>query len=180
MTRTGDFADEGNIVSRLYLLRHAKAVRPKPDMRDFDRSLDEQGRADAIATGEEMRRRGYIPDATICSGSLRTRETLQAVADEIDVGEVTFCDVLYSAGADGYLSLIQEYSDSGSVLVIGHNPSIESLTMALVDDGEPTARAALVQGMPTSGLAVIDFPGSLATAGSRRGYLETFLSPHRR
>ncbi|TIM64183.1 MAG: histidine phosphatase family protein, partial [Mesorhizobium sp.] len=35
----------------------------------------------------------------------------------------------------------------------------------------------LNHGFPTSGLAVVRFPGSLANAAQGTGYLEAFLSP---
>ncbi|TIV15839.1 MAG: histidine phosphatase family protein, partial [Mesorhizobium sp.] len=38
-------------MSRLYLLRHAKAGWALPGVRDFDRPLDESGKADAEAMG---------------------------------------------------------------------------------------------------------------------------------
>src|SRR5438445_2481303 len=56
----------GGWVSRLYLLRHAKAGWALPGMRDFDRPLDASGRADAEIMGTAMRSRGYIPDLTLC------------------------------------------------------------------------------------------------------------------
>ncbi|RUX92559.1 histidine phosphatase family protein, partial [Mesorhizobium sp. M7A.F.Ca.CA.004.04.1.1] len=38
-------------MSRLYLLRHAKAGWALPGMRDFDRPLDASGRSDAEMMG---------------------------------------------------------------------------------------------------------------------------------
>ncbi|RUZ11954.1 histidine phosphatase family protein, partial [Mesorhizobium sp. M7A.F.Ca.US.007.01.2.1] len=47
-------------MSRLYLLRHAKAGWALPGMRDFDRPLDASGRADAEMMGAAMRSRLYV------------------------------------------------------------------------------------------------------------------------
>jgi phosphohistidine phosphatase len=164
-------------VSRLFLLRHAKAGWASPGMRDFDRPLDASGHADAEATGAAMRTYSYVPDITLCSNAKRARETLEGIAGLTDTGRVLFLDKLYSEDAAGYLTLIQQNGNNGSVLVIGHNPMMEDLAFAVAGDGVESARAALNSGFPTSGLAVIDFPGSLASAAPGKGYLEAFVTP---
>jgi phosphohistidine phosphatase len=164
-------------VARLFLLRHAKAGWALPGVRDFDRPLETSGRADAEATGAEMRSRGYVPDITLCSNALRARETLEGVAGQADTGRVIFSDKLYSDDAAGYLTLIHQNADSGSVLVIGHNPMTEDLATAISGDGDPSAYATLGFGFPTSALAVISFPGSLKKAAPGNGYLEAFYIP---
>jgi phosphohistidine phosphatase len=124
-----------------------------------------------------MQRRGYFPDITICSNAVRARETLVGIAGQADTGRVVFTDRLYSDDATGYLELIHESADGGSVLVIGHNPMMEDLASAISGDGDPAARATLHSGFPTSGLAVIAFPGSLKKAAPGNGYLEDFYTP---
>ncbi|NGO52624.1 SixA phosphatase family protein [Allomesorhizobium camelthorni] len=167
----------GVLASRLFLLRHAKAGWAAPGMRDFDRPLDASGIADAEAMGVAMRARGYVPDLTLCSNATRARETLEGIAGNADTGRVLFSDALYSEDATGYLSIIQGHGAAGSLLVIGHNPMMEDLAMAVSGSGDDNARATLNSGFPTSGVAVIRFEGSLADAAPGRGYLENFLTP---
>jgi phosphohistidine phosphatase len=164
-------------VNRLYLLRHAKAGWALPGVRDFDRPLDAAGVADAETMGLAMRTRGYIPDLTLCSSAKRARETLAGIAGHTDTGRVQFIDALYSEDATGYLNIIRENGGYGSLLVIGHNPMMEDLAMAISGHGEEGARAALNYGFPTSGLAVVRFDGRLSDAAPGAGYLEAFLSP---
>jgi phosphohistidine phosphatase len=164
-------------VSRLYLLRHAKAGWALPGMRDFDRPLDETGHADAEIIGASMRDRGYVPNMTLCSGAVRARETLQGIAGQADTGRVVFSDKLYSEDAAGYLELIRQNAARGSLLVIGHNPMMEDLATAVSGRGDALAKATLGSGFPTSGLAVIAFPDSLGKAAPGTGYLEAFHSP---
>ncbi|RUW43696.1 histidine phosphatase family protein [bacterium M00.F.Ca.ET.141.01.1.1] len=164
-------------MSRLYLLRHAKAGWALPGMRDFDRPLDASGRADAEKMGAAMRSRSYVPDLTLCSNAKRARETLEGLAGQTDTGKVLFFDTLYSEDAAGYLRLVRDHGGSGSLLVIGHNPMTEDLAMAVSGDGGETERAMLNHGFPTSGLAVVRFPGNLAKAAQGAGYLEAFLTP---
>ena len=146
-------------------------------MRDFDRPLDGTGMSDAESIGDVMRVRAYVPDVTLCSGACRARQTLEGVAGNADTGRVIFLDKLYTEDATGYLELIQENGLHGSMLVIGHNPMIEDLAMAIASTGEPDALSTLGLGFPTSGLAVIHFENGLAKAEPGKGYLEAFHTP---
>jgi len=165
------------MVSRLFLLRHAKAAWASPGMRDFDRPLDASGIADAEATGVIMRTNGYVPELTLCSNAIRARQTLEGIAGNADTGRVLYFDDLYREDATGYLSIIRKSGNVDSLLVIGHNPMLEDLAMALAPAGEPCAQAALHSGFPTSGLAVVRFEGRLSEAVPGRGYLEAVLMP---
>lgn len=166
-------------MSKLYLLRHAKAGWALPGVRDFDRPLDASGLADAETIGRAMRARSYIPDLTLCSNAKRARQTLDGLALEghTDTGRVLFLDTLYSEDAAFYLNLIRGNGGPSSLLVIGHNPMTEDLAIALSGDGDEAARGMLNHGFPASGLAVVRFPGSLADAAQGAGYLEAFLTP---
>ncbi|MBZ9677091.1 SixA phosphatase family protein [Mesorhizobium sp. ES1-1] len=164
-------------MSRLFLLRHARAGWALPGMRDFDRPLDASGRVEAEAIGAAMRARAYIPDITLCSRATRAKETLEALAGMADTGKVLFSDTLYSVDAAGYLRLIRDNLGPGSLLVIGHNPMMEDLAVALSGAGDETARAKLNNGFPTAGLAVIRFDSDLAKAAQGAGYLDAFLTP---
>lgn len=146
-------------------------------MRDFDRALDASGQADAEKMGMAMHTHGYVPDLTLCSTAVRARQTLEGIAGHADTGRVVFLDTLYSDDATGYLKSIREHGSSRSVLVIGHNPMMEDLAIAVSGDGESTALGALACGFPTSGLAVIDFDGGLGKAGPGAGRLQAFLTP---
>lgn len=164
-------------MSKLYLLRHAKAGWALPGVRDFDRPLDESGIADAEAMGAAMRTGGHVPDLTLCSNARRCRQTLEGIAGHADTGRVLFFDKLYTEDAAGYLATIQEHGSAGSLLVIGHNPMTEDLAMALAGSGDEEARETLAHGFPTCGLAAIRFTGDLAGAEPGAGYLEEFLVP---
>lgn len=166
-------------MSRLFLLRHAKAGWAKPGMRDFDRPLKKSGIEDARATGETMTAMGYVPDLTLCSSATRTRETLEIVAEHADTGRVKYLEELYKADAAGYLEIIREHGAEGSILVIGHNPVMEDLATALSASGDQAATSALRKGFPTSGLAVLRFDGALSEAKLGRFRLEAFLTPAR-
>ena len=164
-------------MARLYLLRHAKAGWALPGVRDFDRPLDDTGRTDAEDIGSKMNDLGYVPDLTLCSGALRARQTLEGVAAATDTGRVLFEDTLYITDAAGYLDLIREHCSAEAILIIGHNPMMEDLAMAISGDGQEEARGTLNAGFPTSGLAVVRFDEGLCAAAPGKGYLEAFHAP---
>ena len=168
---------EDRRLSRLYLLRHAKAGWAAPGMRDYNRPLDTKGHADAEAIGLAMRDAGHVPDLTLCSGAKRARETLAGVATHADTGRVAFVEELYSTDAAGYLSLIKQTANADALLVIGHNPMMEDLAQLLAGDGDEKALAILASGFPTSGLAVIDANGSLRELSPETSRLVAFLTP---
>ncbi|MBX3578010.1 MAG: histidine phosphatase family protein [Rhizobiaceae bacterium] len=165
-------------MSRLFLLRHAKAGWAEPGMRDFDRPLDATGRADAEAIGEMMQASSLKPDLIVCSTARRARETLDGIAPHLPPSARTvFTDGLYSTDASGYLDVIAGHGEAKAMLLIGHNPMMEDVAFALYDDGDQDAKDALVSGFPTSGLAVIRFPNGLGNAAPSKGFLEAFYTP---
>ena len=94
-------------MSRLFLLRHAKAGWAEPGMRDFDRPLEPLGRTDADAIGAAMRASVLYPGP----GPLLVR---QAGARNVRLGRsayrqrrVVYSDSLYSTDAAGYVDFIR-------------------------------------------------------------------------
>ncbi|MFC3725601.1 MAG: SixA phosphatase family protein [Neoaquamicrobium sediminum] len=164
-------------MSRLYLLRHAKAKWAEPGSRDYDRALELSGKADADNIAASMLLAGYMPDRVLCSGAKRARETWEAAARHLPVTDVRYMDELYSSDATGYLDIIRSAGGDGSVLVVGHNPMMEDLAMALSCGGEKDALATVAGGFPTCGLAVIRFSTPLSSIAPEDGYLEEFVAP---
>ncbi|MGE0499419.1 MAG: histidine phosphatase family protein [Rhizobiaceae bacterium] len=164
-------------MSRLLLLRHAKAGWAAPGMRDFDRPLDETGRQDSEAIGAVMARANYRPDLVLCSSAVRARETLDGVNSSVTTPTIRFLDGLYATDAGGYLELIQSADGAETVLVVGHNPMMEDVGIALPGDGDAAANDMIAAGFPTAGLAVIRFDGPMAGIAPGTGYLEAMLVP---
>jgi len=133
----------------LVLLRHAKAAHPE-GVADVARPLTPRGHADAAAAGAWLANRGYVPDVVICSPARRTRETWHGVALALPKGpEVSYLEEAYEAGAHDLLDLVSAVDDAtGTVLVIGHNPAMSTLSSLLdPDHADP-------DGLRTCGLAV--------------------------
>lgn len=145
--------------SRIYLLRHAKSAWALPGQRDFDRPLDDTGFAEAEFIADTASDRGYRPDLVISSTATRCRQTAEAMrrifGPEL---ELQYVDALYNGTIDTYIEIMDAQTAYRSVMLVGHNPTMEETFEALV--GREVARQRLPEGYPTAGLAVIDDAGS--------------------
>lgn len=142
---------------RIYLLRHARSAWAQPGERDFDRPLDGEGYAEAEIVAEKAADRGYRPDRLISSTAVRCRQTADAIRRAIDEDlEFLFVDELYNAPIDTYFELLDTNTDIGSLMIVGHNPTIEEVLDRLV--GAEESAGAIPMGYPTAGLAVLERP----------------------
>ena len=158
---------------RLYLLRHAKARWAEPGQRDFDRSLDPSGVADAGRLGAYLRQHDRRPERIAASSSARTRETVAALGDVVPDGNVAYLDALYEATAVQALDIVHDQAGGADLMIVGHNPVMEDLALALLGKEATALRA----GFPTCGLAVIAFEGALSETAPQTGRLELFWTP---
>jgi phosphohistidine phosphatase len=152
-------------VRTLHLLRHAKSSWDDPSLADHDRPLAGRGRRDAKRIAEHIRRSGIEPELVLCSTAARTRETLALVEPALGSPAVELEDDLYGASADELLARIRRVPDAvGSVLVIGHNPGLHELALALAPDG-PFGK------FPTGALATFSLPEGRSGPAVLTGYV---------
>ncbi|KAA9366443.1 SixA phosphatase family protein [Ochrobactrum quorumnocens] len=165
-------------MSRLFLLRHAKAIWAKPAMKDFDRPLDEEGISSLNELAEAMKASKLFPEKVLLSASCRTRETAFGLIERLGIdAEMIIDETIYSGGAGEYMQAIKKNADSDHLMLVGHNPSMEDLALALCGDGEPSSLSRLEAGFPTAALATITFDGPLSDIARGKGFLESFPLP---
>jgi phosphohistidine phosphatase len=165
---------------RLLLLRHAKAEKGEPGMSDRDRPLNARGYKDAPRIGAYMAHHALRPDRAVVSDSRRTRETWEGLITALPrAPKATFEDALYHAAPETILELVRESPRSAQcVLMVGHNPGLHDAARLLIAAGDLAARERLTEGLPTSGLLVIDFAGNdWKKLQPRSGRLERFITP---
>ena len=165
---------------RLLLLRHAKAESLQPGGRDHDRVLMARGRADAKTLGAYLARHGFIPDRAVVSTAARTRETWTLLTAAMgNSPPVSFEERLYDASPEAILGAIKEIGpDTGTLMIIGHNPGLQELAAVLVASGDIEARERLGREFPTSALVVISFAvENWSGVHPRGGRLEHFITP---
>jgi phosphohistidine phosphatase len=149
---------------RIYLMRHAQAASPVPGGRDFDRQLDDRGYVQAEMVADRAADLGYAPDCLLSSTAARCRQTAEIVRRAVrETLEIQFVDELYNGTPDVYATIIAGQRPARSVMLIGHNPSIDQLLEGLI--GKAERRAAMPGGYPTAGLAVLDYSAGTETGG---------------
>src|ERR1700730_4267564 len=144
---------------RLMLLRHAKSEKAEPGMRDHERTLNARGRSETPIIGAYMARHRLIPDRVIVSPARRTRETWERLAPAFSPPPpVTFEERLYDSVPDTILAIVKDIGRAApTLLVIGHNPGLHDTARLLIASGDVEARERLNEGMPTTGLAGVEF-----------------------
>ncbi len=135
----------------LLIMRHAKSSWKDSDIRDYDRPLNKRGKVDAPAMGLLLKERELLPQRIISSTAVRARTTVEALVSATDyTGEVIFLDSFYLAESITYLKSLRLLSDDlERVMVVGHNPGLESLLQTL---------SGKVVALPTSAIAYISLP----------------------
>ena len=121
---------------QLHLLRHAKSSWDD-DADDHTRPLNKRGRESARLVGETLPRAVGALDLVLCSSAVRTRETAElALAGFASPPQVLYEDGLYLAGATILLQRLRQIDERvGSLMVIGHNPGMHELAVALAAPG---------------------------------------------
>ena len=169
---------------RLMLLRHAKTENDAPSGRDQDRRLDDRGRRDAAEIGGWIGRHPPFPDLALVSPAVRAHQTWEiaweAMKDLVPPPQVELLPELYGADPAQLLQAIRAASaaDPERLLLVGHNPGMHELALALAGSGDAAGRKALADNLPTSGLAILDFAvDDWADVAFRQGKLVLFVSP---
>jgi phosphohistidine phosphatase len=141
-------------VKILYLLRHAKSSWDDPGLADFDRPLARRGIDAAARIADHMRELGIAPELVLCSPAVRAKQTLEGLGDAVGSARVDFDRDLYDAAESDLLAAVHRVSpDVASVLLVGHNPSIQRLALLLCEEGERLD--ALRAKYPTAALATL-------------------------
>jgi phosphohistidine phosphatase len=165
----------------LLVLRHGKSDWPA-GVADHDRPLGRRGIRDSGAAGRWLVEQDDTPDLVWCSTARRTRETWDNLAAELADGgtscDVRFVDEVYAAGVDNLLEVLRgSPAKARRVLLVGHNPGVQDLTLLLAARGSEDARALAETKFPTSGLAILDVDSSWPDLHEGGATLTDFVVP---
>ena len=163
---------------RLHLLRHAKSSRDE-GLDDHERRLSRSGRDTARRAGESLPAALGRVDLVLCSTSLRTRETAALVLAGFAAAPCTlYEDGLYLAGAAALLRRLLRLDESdGAVLLIGHNPGLHELAVALADADSPRYRALASGKFPTGARASFEIATDWSGLDRSRHALTDYVTP---
>jgi phosphohistidine phosphatase len=142
----------------LYLLRHAKSSWSDPTLADEQRPLAPRGRRDAKRIAAHLVQLGIKPDLILCSAAERTRQTLEPLRAVLGATSTLSLETeLYAASLEELLERIRLIPEEvTSLMLIGHNPGLQDLALALASTGPELAR--LKRKFPTAALATLTLP----------------------
>lgn len=164
----------------LILLRHAKSSWSDPAASDFDRPLNKRGHRAARTIGRELRSRGIGFDSVVASPAARVVETLTDLSEGYGSPiEPDYDRRIYLASASALLEIVRQADDSAErLLIVGHNPGLETLAMLLTREDGNGLRGELAVKYPTATVAEIALPvehwREVAEGG---GHLNRFIRP---
>lgn len=117
------------------------------------------------------------PALVLCSSALRTRQTLAAVLPALgDELEVRIERSLYTFDGGALIARLGSVTSACSTLVVGHNPAIQELAVAVAARGERLGD--LAQKFPTGALAEIELPSDRwSDLADGAGTLTRFVVP---
>jgi phosphohistidine phosphatase len=129
----------------LYILRHASAGTKRPNpLLDLKRPLDKEGKEQCLRLAHVLNAMKISFDLVVSSPLKRSLQTAQLVATE--TGYET--PVLHSkalapeAKVPDFMRLLQECGDRENILVVGHNPNLQTFVGSLLaPPDEKSARA---------------------------------------
>lgn len=160
-------------MKRLYILRHAKSSWDNPELKDFDRPLNERGIAAIPKMVGFFNNHFTPPDKIIASPAARTTATASTFAEGIGYQSmIDYASDIYEAHYLNLLELVQNLPENvQSVMLVGHNPGFTNLANHL------SARF-VTDNVPTCGLVVLDFNSQYwHNINEAQGELVRFASP---
>jgi phosphohistidine phosphatase len=168
----------------LLLIRHAKSDwSGSGKIDDHERPLSARGRKAAPKIGAYMHEKHYEPALILCSTAVRAKQTLELIVPELGkTPKLRYERELYLAEWPNLLQHIQKAPALSPLCVMGHNPGMEQLAIALALQPATVAQKGRVERLaekfPTGALAVFDFAvKDWAEAKPGLGTLIDFMRP---
>jgi phosphohistidine phosphatase len=162
---------------RLHLLRHAKSSWDE-DVDDHERRLNRRGRDEAALVGSHLPSAIGPLDLVLCSTARRARQTMDLVLRGFaPAPRIAIEDGLYLVGVEKLLARLSRLDErDGAVLVIGHNPGLHELALALAAPDSPCYRALAGSKFPTAVRASFAIADGWAAIGRSRHRLTDYVT----
>jgi phosphohistidine phosphatase len=162
----------------LYLLRHAKSSWKNPGLDDHERPLNRRGRQVAKRMAEYLWRTKVAPDVVLCSTAVRAKQTLDPIAKRIRPPKVVFERGIYEVPQRKLWQCLWALPENADgVLLIGHNPGLHALALALADAESRKNLPPLGGKFPTGAMAAFSFDGAWKQLRPNGARLTSFTRP---
>lgn len=157
----------------LLLLRHAKSNWKDDTLADLERPLADKGKKSLCKIAHWLQEQALIPDLILISPAKRTRQTLKRLKLPKNIPTEIHTE-LYMANLETFKKLLSGVpSQYERVLIIGHNPGLESL-MHFLSQKQPNLPSKL---FPTASLAHFVMPHHWQSLSQGSARLTQFIRP---
>jgi phosphohistidine phosphatase len=167
----------GSLPRELVVLRHAKSAWETDAATDFERPLAARGTLDAPRVGRWLEVCGLAPDYVVSSPAERARQTADAALGAMDhPPEAILDDRVYEGSLSDLLDVLGECpSGARRVMLVGHNPGLESLVEHLA--GQPIPLPSKGKPFPTAAVAHLRLPADWRGLERGAGELIAIVRP---
>ena len=125
-------------MKRLYLIRHAKSSWDNPNLSDFERPLNERGRAAARNMSAWFAREASpTPQKLIASPATRAMQTAERFAEALKINPqaIEQDPRIYDAALNTLVQVVEGLPNAtDSIVLFGHNPGFSELADFLLHE----------------------------------------------
>lgn len=140
-------------MSKIYFIRHAKAVEENKDSaKDALRELSQKGKDDAKFMASRLKMYDVAPKIIYSSSAKRCEQTAKTIAKILKLKEksIEIKDELYDISFENLLEFVRKLDKNlDEIFIITHNPSITEICEYLSDSS--------IDNIPTSGIFCVEF-----------------------
>ena len=137
----------------IILVRHAHAETATTTGDDLARRLSLRGEAEADAAGAWLKKHGAAPTQVLCSPALRSSATCERILGALGYTDLRSEPRIYEATPAVLLRVLDDHADASSIMLVGHNPGLETLVALLTEGASDSGR-----GIPPAGVVWMTLP----------------------
>ncbi len=132
-------------MKNLLLMRHAKSSWKDEKLEDHERPLKKRGFKDTKLIAKVIKKNHLTPDLILASTAQRVKDTVETFVETINYkNELVYSDKLYMGEPQDFIKILKKQAkDYDTVMIVAHNPGLE--TYLQIVDGE-------IEAMPTAAL----------------------------
>ncbi|TNF86563.1 MAG: hypothetical protein EP301_08405 [Gammaproteobacteria bacterium] len=160
-------------IVKIWIIRHAKSSWAEPGLSDFDRPLNERGKADGPRMAAWLASQDAPAQWIWTSDAARARATAAFVEQGFAAArpQVVEEHALYHATAHGIVDVLRGTPEAvTSVALVAHNPGLTDLVNMLAGE-------AVTENLPTFGVARFEVAAAWHSLGEGRASLEILTAP---
>ncbi len=118
----------------LLIIRHAKSGWDDPSLSDFNRTLTERGKSDAVMMAKRIKNNSIKIDAFVSSPAKRAKKTAKIFMKEYEKNEkdLLLIPSLYEPSVADFYDAVESLDDKNNTIAIfSHNPGITEFVNSL-------------------------------------------------